>query len=127
MAWNVGEAESILKILGLSVTAANLTQVDSCMDELSLLSPASEAAVQALLADYEAAEQSLATLNTTGTGKTLIQADVLKWEVDKGSGYTYSPVTEMQRLAGEILRYFGPCMGIEPQTGYFGTASLIRS
>ena len=127
MAWANGDAEKILRILGLGVSETNLDQIDACMDRLAIVSPLSQAAVQALLTSFAAAEAALVTLNTTGTGKTLIQADVLKWEVDKGNGYTYSPVTEMQRLTGEMARYFGSCMGIEADTGFSGTTSLIRS
>lgn len=127
MAWVAGDAEAILGVMGLAITEFNLTQINSCMDQLEALSPISVAAVQSILTQYEAAEDLLAELNTTGTGKTLIQADVLKWEVDKGGGYTFSPATEMQRLAAEIGRYFADCMGIEPAKAYFGVTSLIRS
>lgn len=127
MAWVAGNAEAILGVMGLAITEFNLTQVNSCMDQLETLSPTSVTAVQSILTQYTAAETLLAELNTTGTGKTLVQADVLKWEVDKGGGYTFSPATEMQRLANEISRYFSDCMGIEAANPYFGVTSLIRS
>jgi hypothetical protein len=127
MAWVAGNAEAILKVTGLAITEFNLSQVNSCMDQLEALSPTSVAAVQSILGQYTAAEVLLADLNTTGTGKTLIQADVLKWEVDKGGGYVFSPSTEMQRLAAEIGRYFNDCMGIGASSAYYGATSLIRS
>lgn len=127
MAWVAGEAEAILKILGLPVSSFNLSQIQRCMDELEAISPTAQSWVQAILPDYAAAEAALSALNTSGTGKTLVKADVLEWEVDQGGDYKYSPMTEMQRLRDEIMRYFGDCMGISAAAGYSGTTQLIRS
>lgn len=127
MAWQTGEAEAILKVLNLTVSSFNLSQINRCMAELESISPTAQGWVQALLVDYAAALDLASNLNLAGTGKTLVKADVLEWEVDQGGGYAFSPVTEMQRIADEMLRYFGPCMGIEPAGGNYGTTPLIRS
>lgn len=127
MAWQTGEAEAILKVLNLTVSSFNLSQILRCMDELEAISPTAQSWVQALLIDYAAALDLASNLNLAGTGKTLVKADVLEWEADKGGSYAFSPVTEMQRIADEMLRYFGPCMGIEAASGYYGSTPLIRS
>lgn len=127
MAWVPGEAEAILKVLNLTVSAYNLSQINRCMDELAAISPPAQGWVQALLIDYAAALEAASNLNMAGTGKTLVKADVLEWEPDQGGAYTFSPVTEMRRIADEMVRYFGPCMGIEPASGFYGATPLIRS
>ena len=127
MAWETGDAEAILKVVGLPVTAFNLSQILSCMDELESVSVVAVGWVQTLLADYAAAEDLLSNLNLSGTGKTLTKADVLEWEPDKGGSYAFSPLTEMQRIAAEITRYFGDCLGIETSNGFYGSTPLIRS
>jgi hypothetical protein len=127
MAWTSGDEEKILEIVGLPVTAANLVLVSGCMDDLEGISPASKTAVRSLLVSYEQARDAHAAQNMDGSGRTMVKADVLEWEVDKGAGYSYSPRTEMARITGEILRYFGGCLGIGTTSAWSGVTELIRS
>ena len=127
MAWTSGDAERILKIVGIAVTQFNLDLVSSCMDTLEGVSAAAKADVEGLLDDYDAALAAHSAQNLSGVGRTLVQADVLKWEVDKGANYSYSPMAEMTRIQNEIMRYFADCLGLSVEESGNGSTSLYRS
>jgi hypothetical protein len=127
MAWTSGDAERILGIVGLAVTQFNLELVQSCMDTLEGVSLIAKADVQSLLNEYDVALAAHSAQNLAGAGRTLVQADVLKWEADKGGNYSYSPMAEVNRIVTEIMRYFGDCLGLEAQQAFDGSTALYRS
>lgn len=127
MAWALGDEEKILEIVDLPVTAANMVLISGCMDDLEAISPASRTAVQNLLVSYGQARDAHTAQNMSGSGRTMVKADVVEWEVDKGANYSYSPRTEMARITDEILRYFGSCLGISNSTAWSGVTEVVRS
>ena len=125
MAFVAGDAENILKVLGLPLSTYTLDRVNSCMDTLETLSTASVTEVQALIVEYNAAEDKQSDLNMAGEGKTLVKADVLEWEKDMNGDASYSPQKEMARIRVQMDRYFSPRLG--PLSGNQYQTSLIRS
>jgi hypothetical protein len=127
MAWTAGDAERILKVVGLAVTQFNIDLVSSCMDTLEGVSAAAKTDVENLLDDFDVALAAHSAQNLAGVGRTLVQADVLKWEADKGGNYSYSPMAEVTRIYSELMRYFGDCLGLEPNEGGNASTTLYRS
>lgn len=126
--WVAGDDLRVIEALRLPFGSYTLTCTQNCMNQLEGMSPEAVLAVRALLDEYDAAKAAYSAANLADSeGKTLIQADVLKWQPNK-SGQLTGPQEEMARTSMEIANYFAfcSCMG-GLQGGGAYTTSLIRS
>lgn len=129
--WQTGDDLRLIECLMLPFGTYVLDCTHSCMAQLEDMSPEAVLRVQALLDEYEAADQAETEQNLGDTeGKVLVKADVLEWEVVNG-GISGSS-QEKASVRDEIARYFAfcSCLGsvLPGGPGYgYGTTSLIRS
>ena len=126
--WVAGDELRIVEALGVPFGQFTLTCISDCCNQLEDISAQAVLNVRAALDEYEAAKTAESTQNLSDTeGKTLIQADVLRWSVDP-SGTPSGAVKEMQRARGEIAQYFAfcSCLGGLSGNSSYGTP-LIRS
>lgn len=126
--WVAGDDLRIIEALGVPFGSYTLTCVQNCANQLEDMSPQAVLNVRAALDEYEAAKSAESTQNLSDTeGKTLVQADVLKWEKD-GSDQPSGAQKEMMRAQKEIAQYFAfcSCLASISGNGSYGT-SLIRS
>ena len=127
LGWVAGDPERVLIAWGLGVSEYSINQITTCMNQLGTFSPSSVAAVRTLLDDYDTADTTLSSLNTTNEGKVLVKADVLEWEVPQGS-QAYSVQMEIGKIQGKIGQYFSFCpLSGAMANGYINTVPLIRS
>lgn len=126
--WVAGDDLRVIEALELPFGSYTLTCTQNCCNQLEDISPEAVLNVRALLDEYEAAKTAESTGNLADTeGKTLVKADVLEWEPDKG-GTPSGAQTEMLRAQQELGRYFAFCScmgGLQASGGGYG--SLIRS
>ncbi len=125
--WSDGDDYRIIKALSLPFG----TFVQSCMitsmNQLQAMSVTAQQEVLNLLADYDTADAAQTTQNLANTeGKTLVEADVLKWQVT-GNGMS-GPQAEMLRVKAELsdIFAFSTCLAGYLNNNYWGTP-LIRS
>ena len=126
--WVAGDDLRIIEALKVPFGDYTLTCVQNCCNQLEAMSAQAVLNVRAALDEYEAAKSAESTQNLSDTeGKTLIQADVLRWEADS-SGLPSGAVKEMQRAKAEIAQYFAfcSCLGGLSGNSSYGTP-LIRS
>lgn len=125
--WSSGDEYRVVR--ALSVPFGEYTQdcVITCMNSLQLISIKAQEDVLALLVDWEAADTAQSTQNLSNTeGKTLVEADVLKWQVSN-NGVT-GPQSEKQRVRMELHNIFAFCTCLAPYLGdNTMTTPLIRS
>lgn len=125
--WVAGDELRIIEALGLPFGSYTLDCVSNCCNQLEDLSAQAVLNVRALLDEYEAAKAVQTTQDLADTeGKTLVKADVLEWEVNKGQAS--GPQVEMMRTKDEIAQYFAfcSCLGGLVGASSHGT-QLIRS
>ena len=125
--WSAGDDYKVIKALGLPFGVYTQDCVTTCMNDLQGMSVIAQQDVLDLLADYDAAEAAQSAQNLSNTeGKTLVEADVLKWEVT-GNGMT-GPQSEKLRVQDELAKIFSFCTCISGYLGgnAYGT-QLIRS
>ena len=126
--WVAGDDLRVIEALGAPFGSYTLECVQNCCNQLEDLSAQAVLNVRTLLDEYEAAKTAESTQNLSDTeGKTLIQADVLRWATDP-AGTPSGAAVEMQRAKGEIAQYFAfcSCLGGVISSGSYGTP-LIRS
>ena len=125
--WSAGDDYRVIKALGLAFGTYTQDCVITCMNDLQGMSTVAQQDVIDLLADYDAAEAAQSAQNLSNTeGKTLVEADILKWQVT-GGGMT-GPQSEKLRVKDELAKIFSFCTCI---AGYLGGnadgTQLIRS
>ena len=125
--WSDGDDYRIIKALGLPFGTYTQDCVITCCNDLQEMSVTAQQDVLDLLADYDAADAAQSTQNLGNTeGKTLVEADVLKWQVT-GGGMT-GPQSEMLQVRSELAQIFSFCTCM---AGYLSNSSygtqLIRS
>lgn len=126
--WVAGDDLRIIEALGAPFGSFTLECVQNCANQLEDISAQAVLNVRAALDEYEAAKTAESTQNLSDTeGKTLIQADVLKWAPDP-AGSASGAQKEMARARAEIAQYFAfcSCLGGFLGDGGYGTP-LIRS
>lgn len=126
--WQTGDDLRVIEALGVPFGGYSLECVQNCCGQLEDLSPEAVLNVRALLDEYEAAKAAQSSQNLADTeGKTLIQADVLRWEADSSDKASGAQL-EMMRAKQEIAQYFAFCSCL---AGFLGSGSygtpLIRS
>ena len=126
LGWVAGDAERILVAVGIGVSEYTINEMIVCCNELGGMSSTLVSTVRGLLADYDTAVTKEKTLNTGDDGgKTLVKADVLEWETNKGGKYE-AIVTEKKRNIGDLLTIFSFCPIVDARLGSQGTM-LYRS
>jgi len=125
--WVAGDELRIIEALSLPFGSYTLDCVSNCCNQLEDMSAQAVLNVRELLTEYEAAKAAQTTQDLgDAEGKTLVKADVLEWEVDKGQAS--GPQKEMMRTKGEIAQYFAFCSCLGGYMGgYNGGTPLIRS
>lgn len=124
--WVETDPSNVLMALGIGVTRYGVDQITICMNDLCDFAPQVVGSVQDLLDQYETAQATLAELNASSNGKTLIKADVLEWK-ESAPGASYSPERELMRIKQMIMMYFAACP-VCGGSGYIaGGTSLVRS
>ena len=127
--WVAGDDLRIIEALGLPFGDYTLTCTQNCANQLEDMSPEAVLRVRVLLDEYEAAKLAQSTADLADTeGKTLVEADVLRWERN-GAGEVSGPQQEMLRTQQELAQYFAfcSCMGGLQGGGAYGQTALIRS
>jgi hypothetical protein len=125
--WSAGDDYRIIKAMGLPFGSFTQDCVITCCNDLQAMSVQAQQDTLDLLADYDAADASQTTQNLSNTeGKTLVEADVLVWQVT-GNGMT-GPQSEKLRVQDELGKIFSfcPCLSGYLGGNVYGT-SLIRS
>ena len=85
-AWEAGDDFRLVRALQLPFGSYTLTCLHSCCAQMEDISVDAVIEVRALLDDYDAARLVLSDVNLGDTeGKTLVEADVLKWQVNDPS------------------------------------------
>lgn len=125
--WVAGDDLRVIEALQLPFGSYTLTCTQDCMNQLEDMSPDAVTRVRALLDRYEAAKTALITGDLADTeGKTLVKADVLEWERNKGE--INGQQLEMLRAQQELAQYFAFCScmgGMLPGSNH--STPLIRS
>lgn len=125
--WSAGDDYKVIKAMALPFGTYTQDCVVNCMNELQGMSVTAQQDVIDLLADYDAADTAQTTQNLSNAeGKTLVEADVLKWQVT-GNGMT-GPQSEKLRVQNELTQIFSFCTCLGNYLGgdTYGT-QLIRS
>ena len=125
--WSAGDDYRIIKALGLAFGTYTQDCVIGCMNDLQGMSTVAQQDVIDLLTDYDTAEAAQSAQNLSNTeGKTLVEADVLVWQVT-GNGMT-GPQSEKLRVKDELSKIFSfcSCLGGAIAGNVYGTP-LIRS
>jgi hypothetical protein len=125
--WNTGDDLRLLEALLMPFSGYSLDCLQGCMGDLEVISADAVLRVLDILTDYEAAKAADAARLVADTeGKTLIQADVLKWQPN-ATGISGTEA-QMNSLRGSLMAYFSfcPCVGAS-DGGFTGVTSLIRS
>lgn len=127
--WSEGDDYRLIKALMVPFGSYTLNCVASAMNDLQAMSTVAQQDVLDLLADYEAALTVRSEVNLADTeGKTLIQADVLKWQVNDATQPS-GPQQELASIRDELstIFAFSSCLqgllGASPS----GPTQLVRS
>lgn len=123
--WVAGDDLRVIEALQLSFGSYTLTCTQNCMNQLEDMSPEAVLKVRALLNEYDVALAAEKASNLADTeGKTLVQADVLKWERN-GTGQPSGPQQELIRIRAELGRYFAFCSCLSGFIGNNAYATLL--
>ena len=128
-AWTAGDDLRVVKVLELPFGSYTLTCVQNCLNQLEAMSAEAAVEVVEILDAYDTARATRTSVNLADTeGKTLVQADVLKWQVNDPSQAS-GPQQELLILSEELALYFAFCSCLQGFLGASGSgpAPLIRS
>lgn len=125
--WSSGDDYRVIRAMSLPFGTYTQDCVITCMNDLQTMSVVAQQDVLDLLTDYNAADTAQVTQNLANTeGKTLIEADVLKWEVNNGG--MSGPQAEKNRVKDELIKIFSFCVCLGGYiSGYGYGTQLIRS
>lgn len=119
--WTEGDQYRVLEVLGLGMSQYMVDGITTCMNDMV---DALAARVVVDLDRYDAAKAAQTAADLTNPeNKTLIAADVLKWQVNSGGAGT---AREMGSAASNVRLAFASCPYV-PQTGGYSTTTLLRS
>ena len=126
LGWVAGDVERILVAIGIGVSEYTINEMTVCANELGSMSSTLVSTVRGLLADYDAAVTVEKTVITGADGgKTLVKADVLEWETNKGGRYEAITI-EKRRNVNDLLTIFSFCPIVDGMLGSQSTR-LLRS
>ena len=126
--WVAGDDLLVIEALKLPFGKYTLDCVQRCMNQLEDIDVNASLKVKGLLTDYATARTAQETANLADTeGKTLIKADVLEWERNKGG--IDGLQSEIMLIQKDLANYFAfcECIDMGGYTGGDGSIALIRS
>lgn len=124
--WVEGDIERILLAMELGISEYTINEMIVCANRLGEMSSTLVGKVRTLLSEYDAAivvQKGLGVDNDAG--RTLVKADVLEWQVEKGGQYE-AVMKEKGRIYNELVKIFTYCPIVVGDMGRHST-SLIRS
>lgn len=126
LGWHAGDAERIILALDLGIGEYTINEMVICCNKLGEIAEDLVHRVRDLLSEYDTAVQVERGLGIDAdAGRTLVKADVLEWEKDKGGRYEATK-REKGRIYNELAKIFAFCP-IAPIRNGSTNASLIRS
>ena len=124
--WVAGDVERIIIALDLGIGRFTIEQVTVDCNQLGEMSPTLVERVRGLLSEYEEANTIQKDLGVgADSGRVLVKADVLEWQVDPGGKYE-ALFKEKGRITDELVKIFA----FSPIISRFSarnSASLVRS
>lgn len=106
--WTNGDDLRVLIASGLSVSKYSINVIRSSMNEIGEEYDDAVNYIIDLLDEWDTAQAKFIAMNNNNEGKTLVKADVLEWETEKG-GVGYSPIMEFRRIRELLRLYFANC------------------
>lgn len=124
--WVDGDFERILLALEIGISEYTINEMRVCANRLAQISNTMVNRVRGLLDDYDAAAVIQKGLGVNSdAGRTLVKADVLEWQVERGGQYE-AVIKEKGRIYNELVKIFSYCPIVVNDVGRYST-SLIRS
>ena len=107
LGWVAGDVERILLALEIGISPYTISEMTVGCNELGSIASTQVSNVRTLLSEWDSA---LADQKTVGgkdeAGKTLVKADVLEWEVEKGGSRYDGILKEKSRIYNELRKIF---------------------
>lgn len=125
LGWTDGDDLRVLVAAGIPVGLYSVKQIQADMDHLGANIDGFVDGVLSLLDSYDTIQVALSTLNNQSGGKTLVAADLLKWEPTR-PGQGYGPENELSRIRYLLTQYFSSSPLFQGTSGTIGTP-LLRS
>jgi hypothetical protein len=125
LGWTQGDQVRLLIASGLTVGSYQINSITIAMNQLGEIAPQAVGSVLDLIDEFELAQSRYTELNSNGDSRILIKADVLEWAETKG--FSYNPITEINRIRGILSQYLAFCDLYTNTTGSQNTATLTRS
>ena len=127
LGWVAGDVERVLLALEIGISSYTIHEMTVGCNELGSIASTQVSNVRSLLGEWDSA---LADQKAVGgkdeAGKTLIKADVLEWEVEKGGSRYNGILKEKSRIYNELRKIFSFVSIVGVSNGTLGV-SLYRS
>ena len=127
LGWVAGDVERILLALEIGISSYTIHEMTVGCNELGSIASTQVSNTRTLLGEWDSA---LADQKTVGgkdeAGKTLVKADVLEWEVEKGGSRYDGIMKEKGRIYNELRKIFSFVSIVGVGGGSLGV-SLYRS
>ena len=127
LGWVAGDVERVLLALEIGISAYTIHEMTVGCNELGGIASTQVSNVRGLLGEWDSA---LAYQKAVGgkdeAGKTLVKADVLEWEVEKGGSRYDGILKEKSRIYNELRKIFSFVSIVGVGGGSLGV-SLYRS
>ena len=110
--WSSGDDYRVIRAMRLPFGTYSQDCIIECVNDLQAMSVVAQQDVVDLLTDYDNADAAQIAQNLANVeGKTLVEADVLKWETN--SGEMTGPQAEKLRVQDDLAKIFSfcPCLG----------------
>lgn len=103
--WTEGDDLRVLAATGTPVSLYYSTQLQADMNYMGAYFPTLVPQVLDLLDQWDAAQSSFSSVNTSSNGKVLTRADILEW-TPAAPGQSYGPERELSRIRSLLLQIF---------------------
>ena len=127
LGWVAGDVERVLLALEIGISPYTISEMTVGCNELGSIASTQVSNVRVLLSEWDSA---LADQKAVGgkdeAGKTLVKADVLEWEVEKGGSRYDGILKEKSRIYNELRKIFSFVSVVGVVGGSLGV-SLYRS
>jgi hypothetical protein len=124
--WDAGDDFRLLEALQMQFSEYSLDCLQACMNQMEDISPEAVLQVKGVLTDYDTASAAVSAQNLANLeGKTLVQADVLKWERN-GNGPTGAQ-SELGSARKKLMNYFAFCPCTPEIAFWGGITQLVHS
>ena len=127
LGWVAGDVERVLLALEIGISSYTIHEMTVGCNELGSIASTQVSNVRGLLGEWD---DALADQKAVGdkdeAGKTLVKADVLEWEVEKGGSRYDGIMKEKGRIYNELRKIFSFVSIVGVGGGSLGV-SLYRS